>query len=83
MARQGQYGPGPVQPTLTMGNPLQAPAPVNVSTAGVHPLVKASMLPRIKQRKMGSLNVRRSQMSNMSRAELRSRRSEIGRQPRA
>jgi hypothetical protein len=73
-------------PGMTMGNPMKAP---NISTAGVHPLVKASMLPRIKLAKTTSLAARSKAMmtppkknSGLSINELRSRRSEIGRQPR-
>ncbi len=79
----GRFAPGPEQPRMTMGAPLEAPGPVNVSSAGVHPLVKASMLPRMKTAKaQGSLKARRGQMAGMSRTELKSKRSEVGRQPR-
>jgi hypothetical protein len=81
-----KFGPGPVQPTFSMGNPLQAP---NVSTGGVHPLVRASMLPRIKRAKQTSLAARSKAMATppvskpkLSVNELRSRRSEVGRMPR-
>jgi hypothetical protein len=76
-----------LKPTLTMGNPLQAP---NVSTGGVHPLVRASMLPRIKRAKATSLAARSKAMATppvskpkLSVNELKSRRSEVGRMPRA
>ena len=73
---------------MTMGNPLKAP---NISTAGVHPLVRKSMLPRIKLAKQTSPMARSKMMAagparnrqNMSVGELRSTRSEIGRKPRA
>lgn len=87
-----RYGPGPTQPDFTMNNPLHA---VNVSTGGVHPLVKASMLPRMKAAKQVSTKARASAMAKapgvskpfsskgLSVNELRSRRGEVGRQPRA
>ena len=74
-----------LNPTMTIGKPLRAP---NVSTAGVHPLVKASMLPRIKRAKAESLSARSAEMarqpkkrSNMSVDMLRSARKLKGRQP--
>ena len=75
-----------LKPTLPMQSPLEAP---NVSTAGVHPLVRASMLPRIKRAKQTSLAARSKAMATppvtkprLSYNELRSRRSEVGRMPR-
>lgn len=75
--------PGPVQPTLSMNHPL------SVSTAGVHPLVKASMLGHAKAIKPFTPKNRAKAMStslgpknNMSRVEMKSRRGEVGRQPR-
>lgn len=66
--------------------------PTKVATGGVHPLVKASMLPRIKQAAATGLGAQSKMLSGMARSggsgnmtheELSSKRSEVGRKPRA
>lgn len=65
--------------------------PTNVNTGGVHPLVKASMLPRmaavkgigIPQRAQVMASLPGVKRSLMSKAEMGSVRGEVGRRPRA
>jgi hypothetical protein len=73
--------------------------PVSVSTGGIHPLVKKSMLPRLKMNRASGVVAQSNMMRGMarsqsmrpsngggnlmSRVELKSRRAEVGRQPRA
>ena len=73
--------------------------PIGLSTAGVHPLVRASMLPRIKTAKATGVTAQSSMLRGMarskgmqptsgtknlmSRVEMKSRRGVVGRMPRA
>lgn len=73
--------------------------PIKLSTAGVHPLVKASMLPRIKASKASGVVAQSNMLRGMarskgmqptsgtknlmSRVEMKSRRGVVGRMPRA
>jgi hypothetical protein len=73
--------------------------PIKLSTSGVHPLVKASMLPRMKASKMSGVQAQSNMLRGMarskgmqptsgtknlmSRVEMKSRRGVVGRMPRA
>lgn len=50
---------------VSVGNPLR---PLRLSTAGVHPLVKASMLPRIKAARAQGVVAQSNMMRGMARA---------------
>lgn len=80
---------------MPLGSTVIAPLKaVNVSTGGVHPLVRASMLPRIKAAKSVGIGQQNRAMAsqfgpksprraNMSRIEEATTTKELGRRPRA